>query len=111
MLFRQRCVSLAFCCCATLLLVLVAARIGTWRHPWLLEVLDMFVLFACTPFLAVGLAAIVFRPRALGVLTGLALLFVAQQFGGRLVRLVGAADAAAGRARTSPTPLRALRTR
>jgi endonuclease/exonuclease/phosphatase family metal-dependent hydrolase len=107
-LVRTAIVTLTFGCGVVLLVLLVAARLGTWRNPWLLEVLDMFALFACAPFLAVGLAAVVFRSRALGILTGLAVLFAAQQFGGQLLGLVSADDAVASPAETSPSHLRVM---
>jgi vancomycin resistance protein VanJ len=107
-LLRRSIVTLAFVCGVVLLLLLVGARVGTWRHPWLLEVLDMFALLACVPFLGVALAAVLFRSRALGILTGVALLFVAQQFGGELLGLIGTSNAAAAPAEASPSRLRVM---
>jgi len=107
-LLRRSIVTLIFGCGVVLLLLLIGARVGTWRHPWLFEVLDMFALLACVPLLGVALAALLFRSRALGILTGLGLIFVAQQFGGQLLGVFSASNVAAAPAETSPSHLRVM---
>src|SRR5688572_15951807 len=72
-----------------LLALLVVVRLGTWRAPWPLSLLDTFALYAFAPFSGVALMALLMRSRALGLLSLVALLFFGQQYGSALAGTIG----------------------
>jgi len=72
-----------------LLALLAVARLGTWRSPWPVPLLDTFALYAFVPFIGVAVAAPLMRSRALGLLGLVALLFFGQQYGSTVGSAIG----------------------
>ena len=75
-----------------LLALLLVARLGTWRVPRPLPLLDTVALYAFAPFIGVGCVALLVRSRPLALLSVAALLFFGQQYGSAVVGAVGLAS-------------------
>lgn len=91
-----------------LLALLLAARLGTWRAPWPLSLLDTFALYAFAPFIGVACVALLVRSRSLALLGVAALLFFGQQYGSAVAGAVGLASRTTMAAPGASSQLRVL---